>query len=191
MAKHSTSGKDITGHHTRGRARAARAADQPAAERVPVWQKAFLTALAQTGVVRYAAEATRIARSQVYARRRSNPDFAAAFDLALDEAADLLELEARRRAVEGTEKPVYGRDAGPNAGTVEVGRVREYSDRLLEFLLKGWRPDKYRERHDHRVEASIDDQRRAVQQGAEALSKLPYEELLRQYREALGNPSTR
>jgi hypothetical protein len=31
----------------------------------------------------------------------------------------------------------------------ECGRVREYSDTLLIFLLKATKPEKYRERHEH------------------------------------------
>jgi hypothetical protein len=34
-----------------------------------------------------------------------------------------------------------------------VGVIREYSDTLLIFLLKGLRPAKYRERYDVAVEA--------------------------------------
>ncbi len=48
-------------------------------------------------------------------------------------------LEAVRRAVEGTEKPVY------QQGRL-VGHVQEYSDTLLIFLLKGRRPEKYGEK---------------------------------------------
>jgi hypothetical protein len=35
----------------------------------------------------------------------------------------------------------------------QVGSIREYSDMLLIFLLKGLRPAKYRERYDVAVEA--------------------------------------
>ncbi len=50
----------------------------------------------------------------------------------------MLEAEARRRAVEGVRKPVYCR------GEI-VGTVKEYSDTLLIFLMKGARPEKYRD----------------------------------------------
>jgi hypothetical protein len=52
---------------------------------------------------------------------------------------------AIRRAYEGVERPVTV------AGKREL--VREYSDTLLIFLLKGLRPAKYRERYDVVVEA--------------------------------------
>ena len=45
---------------------------------------------------------------------------------------------ARRRAAEGTLKPVY-------QGGKLVGEIREFSDTLLIFLLKGKRPEVYRE----------------------------------------------
>ena len=59
------------------------------------------------------------------------------------EACDALEAEARRRAVEGVRKPIYCQ--GEICGT-----VREYSDTLLFFLLKGAMPEKYRD--DYRAE---------------------------------------
>ena len=65
------------------------------------------------------------------------------FEEASEDAADSLEAEARRRAVEGVEEPVgwYKGQAG--------GVVRKYSDTLLIFLLKGRRPELYRERFEH------------------------------------------
>ncbi len=79
-----------------------------------------------------------------------------------EDAADTLEAEAYRRAVEGVEKPTgwYRGVAG--------GVVREYSDSLLMFLLKGIRPDKYKDRVEFKgALASID------------LNKLPDELLAR------------
>ena len=67
-----------------------------------------------------------------------DPDFALAWDEAVNIAADALEREAWRRAVEGFEEPVHYR------GEV-VGYVKKYSDRMLELLLKAHRPEKYRE----------------------------------------------
>lgn len=57
---------------------------------------------------------------------------------AQEEATDGLEAEARRRAVTGTLKPIFYKGE-------EVAQVREYSDTLLVVLLKGNRPDKFRE----------------------------------------------
>ena len=66
-------------------------------------------------------------------------DFAKDRKGALDMGADTLEDEAVRRAKDGVEKPVY-------QGGKLVGHVQEYSDTLLIFLLKGARPEKYRDR---------------------------------------------
>ena len=65
--------------------------------------------------------------------------YAAKFEEADATAIDVLEKEARRRAVGGTEEPVYYQG-------VEVGTVRRYSDTLLIFLMKGNNPEKYRDR---------------------------------------------
>ena len=83
-------------------------------------------------------------RQTVYDWRAADSDFAAAWDDALDQAADTMEREAFRRAVEGVEETVYGRVDRYSDG--EIGKVRKYSDTLLIFLLKGARPEKYRER---------------------------------------------
>lgn len=104
-----------------------------------------MASLAETGVVTAACRAVSIARSTAYDARNAHEDFAAAWDAAIEEAADLLELEARRRAHDGIEEPVFG-SGGTGVGTVEVGTIRKYSDTLLIFLLKGARPEKFRDR---------------------------------------------
>ena len=70
--------------------------------------------------------------------RRHSEDFAAQWDDALGEGVDLLDAEARRRAVTGVDKPVYYK------GEV-VGSITKYSDRLLMFLLRAHRPQKFRD----------------------------------------------
>ena len=99
----------------------------------------FISTLAEFCNVSEAARAAGIARSTAYAWRESEPAFAALWDEAEQAAADRLEREAWRRAVEGTDKPIYYQGD-------EVGTVKEYSDRLLEILLKGHRPEKFVDR---------------------------------------------
>jgi AcrR family transcriptional regulator len=70
------------------------------------WVAPFLEALADTGVVTDAAKAAGINSTTVYARRRGDADFAAAWEQALEDSADALEREARRRAVRGVQEPV-------------------------------------------------------------------------------------
>ncbi len=111
-------------------------------------RETFLQMLAATGNVSAAARAAGFDRSRLYVLRRELPDFAAAWRDAEEEAVDMLEAEARRRAVEGIEEPLVG---GGKLIKDDDGRtvvVRKYNDRLLEFLLKAHRPEKYKERGD-------------------------------------------
>lgn len=103
---------------------------------------AFLSALAESGNVKLACQAARVSRSTVYEWRGEDPEFAAAWEAALAEAVESLEAEAYRRAVKGTLKPVF-------QGGKLAGKVREYSDTLLIFLMKGAAPQKYRDTLKH------------------------------------------
>ena len=69
---------------------------------------------------------------------KEDPEFKTAYEAAGEEAVQVLEDEAIRRAYEGVERPV-------SQGGKKVGVVQEYSDTLLIFLLKGARPNKYRD----------------------------------------------
>lgn len=108
------------------------------------WKPAFLAALRDYGVVRYAAEQARVAFKTAYRHRDEDEAFRLAWQEALEEAADLLELEARRRGKDGVDKPVYHEG-------VKIDTIKQYSDTLLIFLLKGARPQKYRDNHRHEV----------------------------------------
>lgn len=108
----------------------------------PKKKEAFLEVFRRTGNITYAAKAAGIDRSTHHKRWMKHPDYAEQFENAREEAADVLEAEALRRAVQGTEKPVFYQ------GSV-CGHIREYSDVLLIFLLKGNRPNKFRERFEH------------------------------------------
>mgnify|MGYP003677974991 CR=1 FL=1 len=101
----------------------------------------FLKALAETGNVSEAARKARLDRSNAYQIRRQDQAFADAWDDALDMAVDLLEAEARSRAVEGVEQPRF------HQGRI-CGTVRKYSDSLLMFLLRAHRPETFREGRD-------------------------------------------
>jgi hypothetical protein len=101
-------------------------------------QERFLDSLAKTGNISAACRASGFPRKSAYRLREEDPDFAAAWEQALEEAVESLEQEAWRRAAKGSLKPVF-------QGGQEVGQIREYSDTLMIFLLKGHKPDKYRE----------------------------------------------
>ena len=108
------------------------------------WRPKFIAALRDLGNVRRSCEAAKVGRRTVYDHRTRDQDFAHEWDEALEEACDLLEEEARRRGVEGVDKPVYHEG-------VRIETVKHYSDTLLIFLLKGARPAKYRDNHRHEV----------------------------------------
>jgi hypothetical protein len=107
----------------------------------PSWWAPFLDALGKSAVVLLACRAAGVSRATVYRHRARSGRFARRWDDALEDAVDMLEAEARRRALHGTDRPVYYRGEA-------VGTVREYSDTLLIFLLKASRPERYRDRLD-------------------------------------------
>lgn len=100
------------------------------------WKAAFLQKLIETGNVSVSARIVGIEKATAYNHREADPEFRAAWAEAIDTAVDLLEHGARTRALEGTLEPVY-------QGGKKVGEIRRYSDRLMELLLKGHRPEKY------------------------------------------------
>ena len=102
------------------------------------WKPLFLDTLRGTGNVRLSARNANVARQVVYRARDSSATFRADWDEALEEARELLEAEARRRAAIGVDEPVFYQ------GQV-VGHIRKYSDNLLMFLLKAHWPEKFRE----------------------------------------------
>lgn len=112
------------------------------------WKVVFLRELARVGIVGAACKKAKVGRTTAYRVRDEDADFAAAWDAALDDAADDMETEAWRRGKLGVLKPVY-------QGGKHVGSVREYSDTLLIFMLKGTRPEKYRDRQQIDVTASL------------------------------------
>lgn len=99
------------------------------------WMPPFLARLRGSGTVRYACEAAGVSRQTVYAWKRRDPEFARQWDEAQEDAVEALEAAARVRALSG-------------------------SDRLLMFLLRAIRPDKYGDRL--RIEHSIEREKRRV-----------------------------
>lgn len=106
----------------------------------------FLRQYAQSGIMSTCCDAVGIDQSTVYRWRDADPVFATLLVWASEHAIDLLEDEARRRAVKGVPKGVY------HQGEL-VATEQQYSDTLLIFLLKGARPSKYRE--NIRVEIDV------------------------------------
>jgi hypothetical protein len=112
---------------------------------------AFLAAFKLTASITKAAAAAKCERGLHY-RWLEEPEYAAAFEAAKEEAAQSLEDEAVRRAHEGVSEPViwqgqftYETDSRGRRRLKKPLAVQKYSDTLLIFLLKGMRPEKYRE----------------------------------------------
>lgn len=101
-------------------------------------QRAFLKAYTVTGSIVKAAEATKIQRGMHY-RWLEGKEYADAFAAARLEFADILEAAVMQRALEGVLEPVFYKGKA-------VGAIRRYSDGNAQFLLRGLRPDVYRER---------------------------------------------
>ena len=94
-------------------------ADPEVSTRRP-WTERFLEVFASTGNVLLSANAAGVSRDAPYKLAKRDPEFAADWARARDDAVDQLEGEARRRALAG-------------------------SDTLLMFLLRAHRPERYRE----------------------------------------------
>lgn len=122
---------------------------------------AFLAVYAEVASITEAAKAAGIDRSTHYAWLEKDAKYKRSFAGAQEQACDVLEREARRRAAEGVNEPVIykgelmGVWVNGDGETVSEGTegailipltVKKYSDTLLIFLLKGALPDKYKDR---------------------------------------------
>ncbi len=106
-------------------------------------KKRFLAHFREFGNVTAACRAAGIKRrGTIYEWQEHDEAFATAFREAELEATDLLEAEARRRAVEGvrTEMPVLYRGR-----VIQTVIETKYSDTLLIFLLKARAPERFRD----------------------------------------------
>ena len=93
-------------------------------------KKAFLAAFREVGNVLLACKAAEVGRSTHYGWLRADPTYEEAFELAKEDAADILEAEAKRRAVEGVEEPTGWYKGVPG------GYVRRYSDPSLPTYVR-------------------------------------------------------
>lgn len=94
----------------------------------------FLDELRKTANVTVAASKVGWRRRMAYRYRDEDTEFAKAWDEAVEEGLDLIEEELRRRAVDGIDKPLAFK------GELTGDSIKEYSDTLLIFFLKGKRP---------------------------------------------------
>jgi hypothetical protein len=110
----------------------------------PEVQRRFIETLADTGMVSAAAQAVDMSTRSAYRLRRApgSESFARAWDVALDAAADTLADIVFARAIEGVDEPVFDRDG------CRIGSKQRYNDRLAMFLLRAYRPDRFRHAHE-------------------------------------------
>ncbi len=102
-------------------------------------KRAFLAHLQKTGNVTVSARVACVSRRWVYKKREEDEAFRQAWDEAVKASTDLMLEEARRRACDGIDEPVFYQ------GSV-CGHVRRYSDTLLMFKIQGERPEYNRSR---------------------------------------------
>lgn len=106
-------------------------------------QRTFIGALADTGSVTESARIVGMSVTSCYRLRRA-PDagnFAAAWDAAIQQASKRLVDIAFDRAVNGVEHFVIDKTGR------HIYTHNRYNDRLLMFLLRAHRPDRYRHAH--------------------------------------------
>lgn len=116
--------------------------------------RAALTEMAATGSEVAAMKAGSFGRGVLNILLDRNPPFVKRWNEAKVASVDALEQEARRRAIEGVERhkfhkgqPIMRTIVLPDGKTAKVHYVeREYSDRMLEVLLKANMPEKYKDR---------------------------------------------
>lgn len=115
-------------------------------------KRAFLENYAVYGNITRAAEQVGVPRQRVYQWQEHDDQFASAFREAEVQATEVLESEARRRAVDGIEK--HRRVYDSRGNLIDEYTEQLYSDTLLIFLLKARNPAKYRERVEQTIEAN-------------------------------------
>ena len=143
----------------------------------------FLTALAETGIVKRALEIAGVSLSEAYELRRADKGFKASWDLALTTGHEVLEDEVKRRAFEGVEEPIVyqgqltpvwerdtdgeilmtqpedGSDPKPiqarnRDGSLKWLTVKKYSDSLAALVMKA-RVPAYRDKQELNVTGQL------------------------------------
>jgi hypothetical protein len=132
----------------------------------------FLRALADTGIVSVAVEIAGTSRTRVYELRKHNSGFASAWEEAEEQAADALEAEAWRRAVDGVPEPLVSGGKIVRDDDGQPLAIRRYSDTLMLALLKARRPERFKDRAvvEHDIADGLADRLEAARQRALAAS---------------------
>ena len=124
-------------------------------------KRRVLAGISNTANVLLSCQMAEISRESHYHWLKTDELYRAAFNVAMDRGIDALEAEVTRRAFDGVLKPVY--NCGKRAVDVKTddkgqvvlkdgkpiaipASIREYSDPLAMFILRGRRPERYRDR---------------------------------------------
>lgn len=110
------------------------------------WEGDFLDALRNTGIIRSACMKAKVSSSVVSTRKKIDPEFRKAWGEAMEQANDALLAAAYQRAVLGTKryKRHYHKDQ-----LLYTEEITEYSDSLLQFLIKGNMPERFGDKISH------------------------------------------
>lgn len=116
----------------------------------------FLDILAKTGNISKSAKMAGFPDSRwIYSYRKSNKAFDEKVKEAVLAGTDALEAEAYRRAVVGVKKPVIFKGRHMTDEKNQKMYIREYSDGLLQVLLKANNPNKFMERQKVESEVNV------------------------------------
>jgi hypothetical protein len=112
-------------------------------------QATFLTMFAKSGIVLRAAHASGIHRQTVYDWKRSDPDFAAAYEIAAADADDVIRMEVFRRGMEGWDEDTVTTTVDDHGDIVriETKTTHHYSDAMLRLIAQS-RMSEFRDRLD-------------------------------------------
>lgn len=105
------------------------------------WRVIYLEMLSHCANVTIAARVAGVSREAVRLAREDK-DFVAKEKEAMEIGVDLVEASAFKSAVYGDMEPVYHKG-------ILVGHVVKYSDKMRELLLKGRRPEVYKDKVEH------------------------------------------
>lgn len=122
-------------------------------------RRLFLRAFAVRGIVLEGCRAAGVSRGAVDHWKATSDWFAELYAMAIEESADRLEAEAFRRAHDGYDDPIIYQGMPTMVTDAETGEqrtltVKKYSDTLLQTLLRGARPEKYRENRKMEISGS-------------------------------------
>lgn len=121
----------------------------------------FLRAFATTGIIKTGLDAAGVSRDLVTSHWRKDCEwFKRKFVEAEQEAADLIEAEYVRRAVQGVDEPVIYQGqptliTDPETGEPRLFTVKKYSDSLMTNLMKARRPETFGDKSKVTVDGQV------------------------------------